>query len=246
MANETRNDLIVSGNLTLPGGVFNDIIVNGALKLSSAVECRAIKINGLCSIEGAVKAENGKINGRASFTGDLESREFKIMGKLELDGNARVKFVKIHGMADIQGNVLSEKIAILGALKTKGDCNAEEFVSQGAFSIDGLLNAANIDINYWGKCKVKEIGGEKISIQRGKKYKFIRLRKVFEAVLNVQYEEFSAESIEGDDIYLEYTKAKVVRGNNIEIGPGCEIDLVEYKNNYKEAKGAFIKSSKKI
>jgi cytoskeletal protein CcmA (bactofilin family) len=246
MGNETRNDLNVSGSMTLPGGVFNNIVVNGSLKLSSAVECKVIKIHGLCTIDGAVKAEKGRVHGRAAFTGNLESGEFKIMGKLEVDGSAKVKIVHIHGMAEIEGNVLSEKIVIFGALKTKGDCNAEDFVSQGAFTIDGLLNAANIDVNYFGKCKVKEIGGEKISIQRGRKYKFIRLRKIVEAVLNFQYEGFTAESIEGDDIYLEYTKAKVVRGNNIVIGPGCEIDLVEYKNNYKEAKGAFIKSSKKV
>lgn len=39
------------------------------------------------------------------------------------------------------------------------------------------------------------------------------------------------ETIEGDDIHLELTRARVVRGNNVSIGSGCDIDLVEYKNN---------------
>ena len=34
--------------------------------------------------------------------------------------------------------------------------------------------------------------------------------------------------IEGDKITLENTKCKIVRGHDIVIGPGCEIDKVEY------------------
>ena len=58
--------------------------------------------------------------------------------------------------------------------------------------------------------------------------------------------DFSTESIEGDEVYLEYTRTKVVRGNNVSIGPGCEVELVEYKNNFQQAKGAAVKDSKKI
>jgi len=56
----------------------------------------------------------------------------------------------------------------------------------------------------------------------------------------------ATESVEGGDIYLEYTKAKVVRGNNVNIGPGCEIDLVEYRNDFQQVKEARVKDSNKI
>ncbi|MNR67595.1 hypothetical protein D3C85_1916860 [compost metagenome] len=52
--------------------------------------------------------------------------------------------------------------------------------------------------------------------------------------------------IEGDDIYLENTRAKVVRGNQVVIGPGCEIDLVEYKVLLEKKKGANVKGSRKM
>lgn len=58
--------------------------------------------------------------------------------------------------------------------------------------------------------------------------------------------ELSAESIEGDEIYLENTNARVVRGNNVTIGPGCEIELVEFKNDFRQLKGAKVNDSKKI
>ena len=55
-----------------------------------------------------------------------------------------------------------------------------------------------------------------------------------------------AESIEGDDIYLEETKAKAVRGNNIVIGEGCEIGLVEYKSKFEQTGNAKVKENKNI
>jgi hypothetical protein len=54
------------------------------------------------------------------------------------------------------------------------------------------------------------------------------------------------DTIEGDDIYLEYVKAKVVRGNNIEIGPDCEIDLIEYKNTLKQHESSRVGNSRKV
>ena len=49
------------------------------------------------------------------------------------------------------------------------------------------------------------------------------------------------DTIEGDDIYVEYTTAKTVRGNNVRIGDGCDIGLVEYKNSFELDKGSQIK-----
>jgi hypothetical protein len=54
------------------------------------------------------------------------------------------------------------------------------------------------------------------------------------------------ETIEGDDIYLEYTRVKVVRGSNVKIGKGCEIELVEYENNFQQDREAKVNDSKKI
>ena len=52
--------------------------------------------------------------------------------------------------------------------------------------------------------------------------------------------------IEGDNIYIEYTQAKIVRGNTIVIGPGCNIELVEYKNNYTKDKESTVIENRKV
>jgi hypothetical protein len=37
-----------------------------------------------------------------------------------------------------------------------------------------------------------------------------------------------------------------VRGKNVVIGKGCEIDLVEYKKTFEQAKDAKIGANKKV
>ena len=58
--------------------------------------------------------------------------------------------------------------------------------------------------------------------------------------------ELISEVIEGDEIYVEYTKAKVVRGNKVVIGPGCDIQSVEYREDFKALKDGNVKENKKI
>ena len=53
----------------------------------------------------------------------------------------------------------------------------------------------------------------------------------------------AAEKIE---VYLEYTKAKVVRGNMVTIGKGCEIELVEYHDRFEKSDKSSVIKNKRI
>ena len=82
---------------------------------------------------------------------------------------------------------------------------------------------------------MKEIGGETIRVDRGHKFGlFGRFKKL------------TAEIIEGDDIYLECTRAKVVRGGKVVIGYGCEIELVEYRTDFERANDAKVAKNQKL
>ena len=58
--------------------------------------------------------------------------------------------------------------------------------------------------------------------------------------------ELTADVIEGDNVYLENTTARVVRGNNITIGQGCKIEMVEYKEDFKTEGKSEVGMDKKI
>ncbi len=52
--------------------------------------------------------------------------------------------------------------------------------------------------------------------------------------------------IEGDEIFLENTKANVVRGKRVTIGSGCEIERVEFQDEFRVDEKSIVKEHKKM
>jgi cytoskeletal protein CcmA (bactofilin family) len=245
MENNSKIDLKIYGKGSSSGGTFDAVKIAGEGKINGNIICSVFKIHGDAKVEGNVKTEYGIINGKTVIKGSLEADSFKINGSSEVEGDITVKEIKISGESITGGNISSEKIEIRGRLKVDKDCNSEVFSSKGGFVINGLLNAGNIDIELYAPCKAKEIGGENISVKRGNVFS---LRSIINSIFpsfNLN-DDLTTEIIEGDEIYLEWTKAKIVRGNNINIGPGCQIELVEFKKSFQQDKSAKVNNNKKI
>jgi cytoskeletal protein CcmA (bactofilin family) len=101
------------------------------------------------------------------------------------------------------------------------------------------LNADHIDIRMFGECKAKEIGGQTITV----KYKSSVIGNILKPLFKPQLE---TDLIEGDIIELENTLAKIVRGNQVRIGPNCQIGLVEYTGEYSMDKKAVVAESRRV
>ena len=246
MENEVRHNLKIAGEGTASGGFYNNVVVSGKADIHGDFDCIDFKISGACDVNGNLKSKTGKISGEVKIKGNLESEEFKISGNSDIQGDATVKKLKIQGGTNIGGNISSEEVSLFGEIKVKGDCNAEAFISRGAFTIDGLLNAGELNIVLYSKSKVSEIGGEKITIKKGITSKIKKIIKSIFLPSDFFDGKLYTESIEGDDIYLEDTKAKVVRGNNITIGEGCEIELIEYKNTFQQLGNCSVLENRKV
>lgn len=216
-------DLKINGQSSAAGGKYNAVIINGEGKIEGDLDCIKLKINGRCDINGNVKAESVGVYGTNSIKGNLEAEK-----------------AKIYGNADIEGNVSVDKAETYGSIRVDGDCNAEVFKIEGTFAIEGLLNAGELELRLYGTSKAHEIGGENITVKRKGKSGFLGLKGM------IQGKELTVGAIEGDDVYLENTKAKVVRGTNITIGSGCKIEMVEYKNSFKQDEKSEIGTNKKI
>ncbi|MFL6517173.1 MAG: cytoplasmic protein, partial [Bacillus sp. (in: firmicutes)] len=108
----------------------------------------------------------------------------------------------------------------------------------GGFEIKGLLSADTIKVGLrFGQSTAEEIGGGKITVKK-RSNSFLPFGK--------EAGSLSAKVIEGDDIYLENTKADIVRGNKVKVGPGCQIGVVEYRNELTHNPKATIKTKTKI
>lgn len=261
MMNEARGSLKISGSGSAGGGVYEEVKISGSGKITGDIECNEFHISGSGKAEGNVKAKEFKTSGSSRIDGDLEAEDVKISGSTHIEGNAKCDSIKISGSAhigknlegneidvsgstNVEGGVHGEHIRISGSINVKDDIEAEEFIAKGGFRIGGLLNADSIEISIGGSCLAREIGGEKIEVKEFMGGAFF-LNKIFGFIFN-QNLGLKTDLIEGDDIYLEHTVAKVVRGNNITIGKGCLIDTVEYKSELKILENGKVENQVKI
>ena len=244
--NETiKSDLKINGSGKSPGGYYNNITINGSGDIQGNVDCINFKVNGSGTVYGDIKCELAVTSGSSNIKGNAESLEYKVNGSSKINGNGFNKSTKVNGSLDITGSLKGDEIYIRGSVKIGSDCTVEKFDSKGGFSIEGLLNSNDINIELYGPCRAKEIGGEKIYVTVGRSFGLKKLLKTILNLFNLN-EELKSDLIEADEIRLENVKAKVVRGNNVTIGEGCEIELVEYKNELINNSGSKIIESKRI
>ncbi|MDI3311692.1 MAG: hypothetical protein QJR05_09750 [Thermoanaerobacterium sp.] len=246
---EKRQDIKIVGDNTSAGGLFNNVSVVGNGIFNSPVDCVYIKAVGDCTINGDLKSVTGVVAGSINVKGSLYADMFKASGNMTVDDNTSIKNLITHGNTTINGNISSEKIDANGYFTVEGNCNSDVFKSNSiVLKLNGLLNADDIDIYIYGNNFVKEIGGEKIMIRRGSESIFKRLKLIKSMLLSHDMckGNLTTDVIEGDEIYLEYTTAKAVRGKNVTIGQGCNIELVEYVDNFNQHNDSVVRESKKI
>ncbi len=226
------NNLFISGAASERGGVYNYVNVSGACKITSDVECNEFKCSGASKMEGNVKCVNFHASGASDVSGTVECSElFKCSGATGVGGvdamNVRMSGAsksrgdvtarrEIHtsGSVTVMGNLMAERINGSGSVKVKGNINAESFVFEMSAS------ASN--------SSAESIGGTLIEIRR-KEPEY----GVFNSIINSLFNggspsQFTVDEIEGDKVSLTGVRARVVRGNDINIGDDCEIERVEY------------------
>ncbi|MDC2864289.1 polymer-forming cytoskeletal protein [Bacillus sp. BP-3] len=233
------DDLLINGYGTSNGGQFRNVQLNGKGTVNGDVECVDFECNGSGHVNGDIKAETVKISGSGKINGKLDAMQMSIEGSGNIQQDVDVRKIKISGKGTIGGHVSGEDMNVSGKAIIDGNCEVDTFKSEGQFIVGGLLSADDIFIDMHGECKAKEIGGQTINI----KYRKSALSWLFETMFTTRME---TELIEGDNIIVEYTNTKTIRGNNVTVGPNCEINLIEYTGVCTIDENANVKESRKI
>lgn len=247
MSSELRKDLKYLGRMTSPGGVYKRVHFQGDMTIDGDLDCLELKVNGVLNEMGSLKLSSGEINGSAAVKGNLDAEDINVNGELKVDGNVSVDKIKSNGRLIVKGDVSSEDLDLNGELKVSGKCEAETISLKGAFNINETLNVGEININLYGPSEAKEIGGSKINIQKGGADN--KIGQILAAIFNpltFYKAHLKVDTIEGDNISLEHTTANIVRGDIVDIGEGCEIDLVEYRTGFDKAPGASVLKHVKV
>jgi cytoskeletal protein CcmA (bactofilin family) len=199
----------------------------------------------LANFNNKVKARTARLQGKTRILGTFEAVEAEISGHLSAADTTVSRLFRVEGAVDIQGNLSGEEISVTGGLGIHGDCNAECFKVNGKVKIDGMLNSDVVEAELYGTCRIWEIGGERITIRQGNAFGFRSFLKSIFPELEIGGG-LVADLIEGDEIRLEYTTAKMVRGKRIILGPGCDVSTVEYKEAFEAAPDARVGEAKRL
>ena len=244
MEKNNIGDIKISGSGSTCGGKCNEVSISGSGKINGDLECVEFKTSGSSKVNGALKAETIKVSGSATIEGNVEVGEMKVSGSTHIVGQVKGQSVKISGSIHVGESIYGEEVNISGSLHVGKDCEVECFKASGSFKIQGLLNAGEVSINLGGKSSVKEIGGEHIEVRLGIMDNLF-FKKIIDKMFNTNGE-LTTELIEGDEIYLENTNAKIVRGNNVTIGEGCNIGLIEYRGSINISSESKVGDQKKV
>lgn len=225
----------IAGAGDLVGGTYGDITIAGAGNVRGDIDAITFRVAGVGDVAGNLTATTLNVSGTATVNGDVHVGTLSVSGTGEMRGNVTAEILKVAGSATIGGRLDAQRVEIRGTVRVGGDVQAEVFDAQGVFSVNGLLNAGNVDIRLYGGCDARDIGGERIEVALGKKWAWIPF---------LGESNLTADTIEGDVVILENTRAKVVRGHDVRIGYGCEIDLVEYTGSFAGSSG--VRASRKV
>jgi len=235
---EKNGNLIINGSGSYPGGRYDKISIRGEGTIMTDVECSAFNVYGTSEAAENVKTGSVKVFGEAEVKRNMKAEDTLVMGTMLVGGNAHMKKIKILGLLEVGEGLTGDEANIKGSIAVNGDVEYETFDSSGGFEIKGLLTADTIKVGLrFGQSSAEEIGGGKITVKK---------RSNTLLPFGKEIGSLSAKVIEGDDIYLENTKADIVRGNKVKIGPGCQIGVVEYRDGFKHDSKAKVKMTTKI
>lgn len=263
----TYQSVKVAGSGVVEGDVTAESIsVAGSCTIEGSATAEEMKTAGSCRVKGDVRAEELRATGSCSVDGSVSADVLKCSGSLRVDGRVNAGYVKSSGSLKVGGDLETDKFVSEGSFKVGGLLSGDEIdIRLGGDCRAEEIGGGRIEVR---RRTERSFDPDELSERverkaRGKRWKF----KEMGIDIDIDVEKFTsemsklgaklgnlglsltgfggdgtlrAETIEGDEIYLESTKAKIVRGKRVLIGPDCQIDRVEYEDEVRVHEEAAV------
>lgn len=201
-----RGSGVVSGDQTI-----DEFKCAGSGRVTGTLRAREAHVSGACEIEGDCNSREFHSSGKTRIQGSARAREFHASGKVSVAGDLVAQEVAVAGKVDVGGDIRdAEDVSISGMVKVAGGVKAREFASRGMFEIGKDLEAEEVAIHLSGTSRVPRIVAREVTVRRGERNG-----------------ELIVETIEADEVYVESTRAKLIRGREVRVGPYSVVDAVE-------------------
>ena len=242
---EERRSVSISGSGSLGGGEYTRVSISGSGRVNGDLIAEELKISGSGKVTGRTEVGQITISGSGGFGDTVVAEEMRVSGSARVDGTVEAKELKCSGSFRSGGDIFGEYIKISGSIRVSGDVETDIFKASGGFDIEGLLSADKVEIHLGGRCTAREIGGERIHVERSTSFGGALFNGLVKMLTGGGAAELRVGQIEADEVHLESTTADVVRGKRIEIGPGCKIGTVEYAETLKVHDDAEVGETRK-
>lgn len=230
----SRGDIRITGSGSSNGGAFHQVKIMGDAVINGSTDCDTFKCLGNAEVKGSLHADSTSCNGTLKVAGTMSGGSMKVQGEVRVAGELTSGTLSVNGELAVGSRMSADKVKVTGQLDVNADCQMEEMLVRGTVEVNGMLNAGQADLKLYGPSRLRELVGSRIEVRKGIGLPLIgKFMPLTEGTL-------TAEIIEGDTIVLEHTTAAVVRGRSVIIGPGCNIGLVEYKDEFKQDSEASV------
>lgn len=218
-------NLEMNGAGTIGGGIFKEVKLAGAHKITGNIECEHFETAGTCTADAAISC--------LTFSG---------AGAMTIQ-SLKTKEMSVAGSCKCQGMIDCETLEAEGYFRAHEEINAEQLTMEGKFKILSPINAEKVTLLLHEPSSVTEIGAGKIEVRKStRKSKSWNLFTLF-AIKKVALE---AHLMEADDLYLECCHVEKVCGDHVVIGPNCVIGDVEYRGLLEIHPTSKVKHQKQI
>ncbi len=221
----------ISGSGNLSDIYSEELHVSGSAHINGFVDSDVISISGSAKVSGDLKCnEEFEVSGSVAIAGDIDGKAIRFSGSLTgnslkcktLDVSGRVKILKdiLAEQIEVSGNISSEDINakiqhLSGAVRT-GNVTGEEIRISGKIEAnDVVCKRFEMEI-YGSKSEMKKLKAEAVEI----KYGHGRFSGFFQRNVNI-------DEINCRRAFLQGVISKSIRGDEIIVGEGSEIEYAE-------------------
>lgn len=255
--NSNFGSIRIAGVFESTGTCKADIMVAIGEINAEELDCKILR-NFSENLSGVVMNDS---NSKFSF--DININKFKYKNRIEY-GNGAKNTVNGNSGSKYKGKIKAEtfenlcdftldfdynfkNILNLDTLRDVKVVECNEFYNLGALALEGI-SAEIVYILPTRGTRVNQIMGCNIVIDKDfiMKENYMKLPRSID-MKNINrapiYDvgRILVDSIEGDNITIDYVEANFISGDNVIIGRNCIIDKVEYRDDIKISDGAIVK-----
>ncbi len=196
------------------------VSISGASKIDGC-NCEIFRAAGASKVNGDLRADDADVSGATKINGNAYFKKLDSSGALKVSGKSDGKKLDLSGSSKFEGDVDVKFIDSSGSFSVEGNVNCTSMDASGVVKIQGVLKGEEIMLNNAGKSKINMIEGGDLIVESG--------GSRFSSPGFGRSGSLEVESIKGNDISLENTKAESVTGKKVIIGRGCKVENVKAK-----------------